>query len=53
MEWRIWLPDESYSISDIFKRNRKKTDSPSIRIYLDKIKNRTTFKIRAGYYLEL
>ena len=31
----------------------KKTDSPSIRIYLNKIENRITFKIKTGYYLEL
>ena len=31
----------------------KKTDSPSIRIYLNKIENRITFKTKTGYYLEL
>ena len=29
------------------------TVTPSIRIYMNKIENRTTFKIRTGYYLEL
>ena len=31
----------------------KKTDNPSIRIYVNKIENRTTLKIKIGYYLEL
>ena len=30
-----------------------KTDNPSIRIYVNKIENRITFKIKTGYYLEL
>ena len=29
------------------------TDNPSIRIYVTKIENRITFKIKRGYYLEL
>ena len=29
------------------------TDNPSIRIYVKKIENRITFKIKRGYYLEL
>ena len=28
-------------------------DNPSIRIYINKIENRITFKIKAGYYLKL
>ena len=28
-------------------------DNPSIRIYVNKIENRITFKIKNGYYLEL
>ena len=54
------LPDGSYSVSDIqdylgyiFKKDGEKTDNPSIRIYINKIENRTTFKIKTGYYLEL
>ena len=30
-----------------------KTINPSIRIYINKIENRITFKIKTGYYLEL
>ena len=54
------LPDGSYSASDIqdyfeyiLKNHREKTDNPSIRIYVNKIENRITFKIKTGYYLEL
>ena len=43
------MPDESYSISDI----QDNTDYPSIKIYVNKIENRITFKIKNGYYLEL
>ena len=28
-------------------------DNPSIKIYVNKIENRVTFKIKNGYYLEL
>ena len=37
----------------IEKKNREKTDNPSVRIYGDKIVNKVTFKIKTGYYLEL
>ena len=54
------LPDESYSISDvldffeyILKKHNENVDNPSIRIYVNKIENRITFKIKNGYYLEL
>ena len=54
------LPDGSYSISDIqgyfeyiWKKHGEKTDNPSIRIYVNKIENRITFKIKTGYYLKL
>ena len=54
------LPDGSCSISDIqyylgyiFLKNGEKIDNPSIRIYVGKIKNRITFKIKIGYPLEL
>ena len=54
------LSDESYSVSDIqdyfeyiLKRHRENTDKPSIQIYINKIENRITFKIKNGYSLEL
>ena len=54
------LPDGSYSISDIqdyleyiLKKHGEKKINPSIKIYINKIENRITFKIKTGYYLEL
>ena len=54
------LPDGSYSVSDIqdyfeyiLKKHEKNTDKPSIQIYISKIENRITFKIKDGYSLEL
>ena len=56
----VELPDGSYSIADIqdyleyiLKKHGEKTVNPSIRIYINKIENRITFKIKTGYYLEL
>ena len=41
-------------ILNIFKKKRSESvDNPSIRIYINKTKNRITFKIKSGYYLEL
>ena len=37
----------------IFLINGEKTDNPLIRIYVNKVKNSITFKIKTGYYLEL
>ena len=54
------LPDGSYSISDvqdyfqyILKKHGESVDNPPIIIYINKIENRITFKIKSGYYLEL
>ena len=54
------LPDASYSISDIqdyfqqiLKKHSESVDNPPIIIYINKIENRITFKIKSGYYLEL
>ena len=54
------LSDESYSVSDIqdyfeyvLKRDGENTDKPSVKIYVNKIENRITFKIKNGYSLEL
>ena len=54
------LPDGSYSVSDIqdyseyiLKKHSESVDNPSVRIYVNKIENRITFKIKNGYYLEL
>ena len=37
----------------ILKKNGEKTINHSTRIYVNKIENRITFKIKTGYYLEL
>ena len=54
------LPDGSYSVSEIqdyfeyiLQKHGEKTDNPSIRIHVNKIENRITFKTKTGYYLEL
>ena len=54
------LPDGSYSVSDIqdyfeyiLKKHSESDDNPSIRMYINRIENRITFKIKNGYCLEL
>ena len=54
------LPDESYSISDIqdyfvyiLKKHTEDIDKPSVQIYVNKIENRITFKIKNGHCVEL
>ena len=50
------LPDGSYSVSDIqdiLKKHRENTDKHSVQIYVNKIENRVTFKIKNAYSLEL
>ena len=58
--WSDGLRDGSYSISDIqdyfdyiLKKHNENVDNPLIRIYVNKIENRITLKIKNGYYLEL
>ena len=53
-------PDGSNSITDIqnyfkyiLKKHGENVENPSIIIYINKIENRITFKIKNGYYLEL
>ena len=54
------MPDGSYSIPDIqdyfkyiLKKHGENVDNPSIIIYINKIENRISFKIKNGYFLEL
>ena len=54
------LSNGSYSVSDIqdyfeyiLKKHEENTDERSIQIYVNKIENRITFKIKDGYSLEL
>ena len=53
------LPDGQYSVSDIqdyfeyiLKKHSESVDNPSIRMYINRIENKITFKIKNGYYLE-
>ena len=36
----------------VIEKHDTLTENPPIRIYINKIENRTTFKIKTGYYLE-
>ena len=54
------LPDGSYSVSDIqdcfeyiTKKHETFTDNPTMKIYVNKIENRITFKVKTIYNLEL
>ena len=54
------LPHGSYLVSDIqdyfeyiLKKHGENIDNPSIRIYVNKVEDRITFKSKTGYYLEL
>ena len=54
------LPDGSYYVSNIqdyfqyiLKNHGENTEKPSVQIYVNKIENRVTFKIKNGYSLEL
>ena len=54
------LPDGSYSVSDIqdyfefiLENYGENIDNPSVQIYVNKIENRITFKIKKGYSLKL
>ena len=54
------MPDGSYSVSDIqdyfeyiLKKHGENIDNPSVKIYVNKIENRITFRIKHGYSLEL
>ena len=35
------------------KKHEKIPDNPSVRVYVNKIEERITFKIKTGYYLKL
>ena len=59
MEWSIWITwwiifciKYSRLFWAYLKKAWKKANNPSIRIYINK-KNRITFKINKGYYLQI
>ena len=54
------LPDGSYSVSNIqdyfeyiLKNHGENIDNPSVKIYVNKIENRITFRTKVEYSLEL
>ena len=54
------LPDGSISVSDIqdyfeytIKKHKAFTDNHPVRICMNKIENKVTFKIKTGYYLKI
>ena len=54
------LPDGSYSVSNIqyyfvyiLKKHGENIDNPSVKIYVNNMENRTTFRIKKGYSLQL
>ena len=53
MWWIIFCTSYSRLLCIYIRKHEKKTDNPSTRIYVNKIKNRFIFKIKTGYLLEL
>ena len=51
MIYRILYHIQSY-FEYIIEKHGEKTENPSISIYVNKIENSITFKIKTGYYLE-
>ena len=48
MEWRVWVTNGSYSVSDsqgILKKSEPVIDNPSVIIYVNKVENRIMFKM--------
>ena len=57
---KLELPDRSYFVCDIqdyfeyiIKNHQTITDNPPVRIYVNKIENRITFRILKRYYPKL
>ena len=60
MEWWIWITrwivfisDIQYYFEYILEKHGENLDKPSVRIYINKIENRITFKFKTGYYRQL
>ena len=60
MEWEIWIAwwiifcvRYSRLLWIHFKKYGENTDEPSVQIYVNKIENRITFRIKDGYSLKL
>ena len=52
-DWSYSVPDIPDYFEYILKKHGETTDNSSIKIYVDKIENRITFKIKNGYSLEI
>ena len=59
MEWRFWITwwirfciRYSRLLWIYFEKYGENTHNSSIRIYVNKIENRITFRIKTGYYLK-
>ena len=52
MEYILYRYSKLFSVY-LKKKHEENIDNPSIRIYINKIKNRITLKILTGYYLVL
>ena len=57
INWNYLMNDVLYLIFHDFWVHHEKyktvTDNPPVKIYVNKIENKITFKINSGYYLEL
>ena len=57
MNSQLVTPKSSFTFSILFqvylKNYNQKIDNPLIRIYVNKVENRITFKSKTVYYLEL
>ena len=60
MEWWIWMPNGSYSVSDIedyvefiIKKHETLTTIPPIYVFINRTNNGLVFKIKDGCKLEL
>ena len=51
----VWyfVPDIQDYFKCIFKKHGTVTENPSIRIYIKKMENRITFKLKTGHYIEI
>ena len=53
LDWSYSVPDIQDYFEYILKKHGENTDNSSVKIYVNKMKNRITFKIKNGYSLEL
>ena len=53
LDWSYSVPDIQDYFEYILKKHGENIDNPSVKIYVNKIENRITFRIKNGYSLEL